>query len=299
MPNTLWCEAPSPMTRKKRKRRDEQRAAAALLAPREIERMRAAGRLAGEILDEIAGRIGPGISTYDIDRLVDELTRARGAVSAPYRYRGFPAHCCTSVNEVVCHGIPDPQRVLRDGDIVNVDVTPILEGFHGDASRTFMIGSVSPVAARLVADTYRALWKGISAVRPGATTGDIGHAIQSFVEPRGYSIVRQFSGHGIGRQFHTPPAILHYGHPATGQRLVPGMTFTIEPMINLGDWRCHILRDGWTAVTVDGSLSAQFEHTVLVTEAGVEVLTLGAGEALQIEPEPAAVDILAASSSWV
>ncbi|MDX2170883.1 MAG: M24 family metallopeptidase, partial [Deltaproteobacteria bacterium] len=154
-------------------------------------------------------------------------------------------------------------------------------------SRTFMIGEVSPIARRLVEDTYRALWKGISAVRPGNTTGDIGHAIQSFVEPRGYSVVRQFSGHGIGRVFHTAPAILHYGRPGTGERLVPGMTFTIEPMINLGDWRCQVLRDGWTAVTVDGSLSAQFEHTVMVTESGVEVFTLGSGEALQLEtPRP-------------
>ena len=191
----------------------------------------------------VAGEIRAGMSTQDIDRLVDEMTRARGAISAPYRYHGFPAHCCTSINDVVCHGIPDPRRVLRDGDIINVDVTPILDGFHGDASRTFLIGDVSPVAQRLVQDTYRALWKGISAVRPGGTTGDIGHAIQSFVEPRGYSVVRQFSGHGIGRIFHTAPAILHYGRPgARASAWSPGMTFTIEPMINLGDWRCRILR---------------------------------------------------------
>ncbi len=280
--------------RKKRKHQDE-RETASVLQPHEVERMRAAGRFAGELLDLVATRIGPGVSTMEIDQLVDEATRARGAISAPYRYHGFPAHCCTSVNDVVCHGIPDPQRVLREGDIVNVDVTPVIEGFHGDASRTFLIGTVPPIAKRLVDDTYRSLWRGISAVRPGATTGDIGHAIQSFVEPRGYTVVRQFSGHGIGRIFHTAPAILHYGRPATGQRLVPGMTFTIEPMINLGDWRCQILKDGWTAVTVDGSLSAQFEHTVLVTETGVEVLTLGANEALQIEPldaRPKAPDIL-------
>ena len=274
------------MTRKKRKRKDEQqpRGGANGVLPHEVEKMRAAGRLAGELLDAVAREIRAGMSTQDLDRMVDEMTRARGAISAPYRYHGFPAHCCTSINDVVCHGIPDPQRVLRDGDIINVDVTPILDGFHGDASRTFMIGNVSPVAQRLVQDTYRALWKGISAVRPGGTTGDIGYAIQSFVEPRGYSVVRQFSGHGIGRIFHTAPAILHYGRPGHGDRLRPGMTFTIEPMINLGDWRCQISRtDGWTAVTVDGSLSAQFEHTVLVTETGVDVLTLGADEALQIE----------------
>jgi methionyl aminopeptidase len=273
------------MTRKKRKRKDEQRqVAAAPLGPHEIAKMRAAGRLAADLLDMVAREIRAGLSTHDIDRLVDRMTRAAGATSAPYRYHGFPAHCCTSVNDVVCHGIPDPQRILREGDIVNVDVTPILDGFHGDASRTFVIGAVSPVAQRLVQDTYRALWKGISAVRPGGSTGDIGDAIQRFVEPRGYSVVRQFSGHGIGRLFHTAPPILHYGRPGTGERLTPGMTFTIEPMINLGDWRCQILGDGWTAVTVDGSLSAQFEHTVLVTDTGVEVLTLGAGEPLQIEP---------------
>jgi methionyl aminopeptidase len=276
------------MTRKKGKRKDERRAAAGPMPAHAAERMRTAGQFAAELLDLVAEAIRPGMTTAGIDRMVDDATRARGAVSAPYRYHGFPAHCCTSVNDVVCHGIPDVNRVLRDGDIVNVDVTPIVDGYHGDASRTFLIGTVAPLARRLVEDTYRSLWLGISAVRPGATTGDIGHAIQRFVEPRGYSVVRQFSGHGIGRLFHTAPAILHYGRPGVGERLVAGMTFTIEPMINLGDWRCQVLKDGWTAVTVDGSLSAQFEHTVLVTEQGVEVLTLGAGEALQLEP-PVAV----------
>ena len=276
------------MTRKKRKRKDERRADANTLGPLDIAKMRAAGHFAAELLDLVETQIRPGMSTADIDRIVDEATRARGAVSAPYRYHGFPAHCCTSVNDVVCHGIPEPQRVLREGDIINVDVTPVIEGFHGDASRTFLIGTVPPIAKRLVDDTYRSLWRAISVVRPGATTGDIGHAIQSFVEPRGYSVVRQFSGHGIGRVFHTAPAILHYGKPGTGERLVPGMTFTVEPMINLGDWRCQVLRDGWTAVTVDGSLSAQFEHTLLVTETGVEVLTLGSHEQLQLDPRPAA-----------
>jgi methionyl aminopeptidase len=270
------------VTRRKRKRTEQERRGD-LLQPHEIEKMRAAGRLAAALLDMIEREIRAGMSTEALDQLVEDMTRQHGAVSAPYHYHGFPRHCCTSVNDVVCHGIPDPQRILHDGDIINVDVTPILDGFHGDASRTFMIGTVSAVAQRLVRDTYRALWKGISAVRPGATTGDIGHAIQSFVEPRGYSVVRQFSGHGIGRVFHTAPAILHYGQPGTGDRLLPGMTFTIEPMINVGDWRCHVLKDGWTAVTVDGSLSAQFEHTVLVTETGAEVLTLGAGELPQIE----------------
>ena len=274
------------MTRKKRKRKDDRRSGAGALSPLDIEKMRAAGRFAAELLDHVEGLIRPGMTTAEIDRMVDDATRARGAISAPYRYHGFPAHCCTSVNDVVCHGIPDPQRVLRDGDIINVDVTPIVDGFHGDASRTFLVGEVAPIAKRLVQDTYRSLWRAISVVRPGATTGDIGYAIQSYVEPRGYSVVRQFSGHGIGRLFHTAPAILHYGRPGTGERLQAGMTFTIEPMINLGDWRCQVLRDGWTAVTVDGSLSAQFEHTVLVTEDGVEVLTLGGAEQLQIESGP-------------
>jgi methionyl aminopeptidase len=178
----------------------------------------------------------------------------------------------------VCHGIPSRGRVLRDGDIVNVDVTPLVDGFHGDSSRTFLIGEVAPEARRLVEDTYAALWLGIGAVRPGGRIGDIGHAIQQFIEPRGYSVVRQFSGHGIGRQFHTAPVILHYGKAGSGPVIEPGMTFTIEPMVNLGDWRCCVLDDGWTAVTADGSLSAQFEHTLLVTDAGVEVLTLGRNE---------------------
>jgi methionyl aminopeptidase len=245
--------------------------------------LRAPGRLAGEILDALTDRIQPGTTTEAIDRIVDEMTRARGATSAPLGYRGhgappFPGHCCTSVNDVVCHGIPSPSHVLRDGDIVNVDVTPILEGWHGDSSRTFVVGEPSRKARRLVADTRHALWLGIRAVKPGARTGDIGHAIQRFAEAQGYSVVREFTGHGIGRVFHTAPSILHYGKPNTGDLLHPGMTFTIEPMINLGHWKTQILEDGWTAVTVDGSLSAQFEHTVLVTEAGVEVLTLGKDE---------------------
>jgi methionyl aminopeptidase len=244
--------------------------------------MRAAGRLAAEILDAVEAEIRPGLTTGAIDRLVDELTRARGAVSAPYGYGGrsgstppFPAHCCTSVNDVVCHGIPDDRRPLEEGDIVNVDVTPILDGFHGDTSRTFLVGEVSPVARRLVGVTREALWRGIGAVRPGARVGDIGHAIQSFVEPQGFSVVREFTGHGIGRVFHAAPSVLHYGTPGTGEPLRPGMTFTIEPMINLGHWKTEILEDGWTAVTIDGSLSAQFEHTCLVTDDGVEILTLG------------------------
>ena len=248
--------------------------------PEEIAAMRAAGRLAAKILDDVTGFVKAGVTTGEIDRLVDEITSDHGAESAPLGYGRppFPGHCCTSVNDVVCHGIPDPHRALEAGDIVNVDVTPLVAGFHGDSSRTFLIGDVSPKARQLVADTYRAMWLGIRAIRPGGRVGDIGHAIQTFAEAQGYSIVREFTGHGIGRHFHGPPAVLHYGTPRTGEALVPGMTFTVEPMINLGHWKTQILDDGWTAVTVDGSLSAQWEHTCLVTESGVEVLTLGGSE---------------------
>lgn len=251
-----------------------------LQGPAEIEAMRAAGRLAAKLLDEVGRFVRPGVSTADIDRLVNEITREHGAQSAPFGYGRppFPGHCCTSLNDVVCHGIPAAGQELVDGDIVNVDVTPLLGGFHGDSSRTFLVGDVSPKARQLVADTYRAMWLGIRAIRPGARVGDIGHAIQSFAEAQGYSVVREFTGHGIGRHFHGPPAILHYGTPRSGDVLVPGMTFTVEPMINLGHWKTQILEDGWTAVTVDGSLSAQWEHTCLVTEEGVEVLTLGGSE---------------------
>jgi len=248
------------------------------VAARDAEGMRAAGRLAGELLDLVETKIRAGMSTDDVNQIVADATAARGAISAPLGYRGFPAHSCISVNEVVCHGIPSRSRVLRDGDIVNVDVTPIVDGFHGDSSRTFLIGDVAPAARRLVEDTHTALWLGIAAVRPGGRIGDVGHAIQQFAESRGYSVVRQFSGHGIGREFHTAPVVLHHGKPGTGPLIEAGMTFTIEPMINLGDWRCCVLDDGWTAVTADGSLSAQFEHTLLVTDSGVEVLTLGRNE---------------------
>jgi methionyl aminopeptidase len=257
------------------------------LTPAEVEKMRIVGRFAASLLDLVAEVIRPGTTTEEIDRIVDEATKARGAISAPFRYapRGstpFPKHCCTSVNHVVCHGIPSPRQTLKEGDIVNVDVTPLLEGFHGDTSRTFLVGEVDPEARRLVEDTFEAMRRGIAAVKPGATVGDIGAAIQRFAEARGHSVVRQFAGHGIGRVFHAPPTIAHYGKAGEGEVLLPGMTFTVEPMINAGDWRCAILSDGWTAVTVDRSLSAQFEHTVTVTETGVEVLTLREGATLDL-----------------
>jgi methionyl aminopeptidase len=251
-----------------------------LLSPEEVEHMRAAGRLAGRLLDEVARIIRPGLDTLSIDDFIDAFTRDHGAVSATLGY-GHPPYSrcsCISINDVVCHGIPDARTILRDGDIVNVDVTPKLNGYHGDSSRTFLVGDVAPKARRLVADTYHAMWLGIRAVKPGGTTGDIGHAIQTFAEAQGYGVVREFTGHGTGKIFHTAPTIFHYGKPGDGDKLVPGMTFTIEPMINLGHWKTEILEDRWTAVTADGSLSAQFEHTVLVTETGVEPLTLGAGE---------------------
>jgi methionyl aminopeptidase len=263
---------------RKKNKTKKQRSGISTWNPAEIEKMRAAGRLASEILDRVAEQIQPGTSTGEIDRLVAEMTRSRGGTSAPLGYRGFPAHCCTSINDVVCHGIPDDDRKLKNGDIINVDVTPILDGWHGDSSRTFLVGDVSPIARRLVADTYKAMWLGIRVVKPEARVGDIGHTIQAFAEAQGYSVVREFTGHGIGREFHTPPSVLHFGVPGTGEQLVPGMTFTIEPMINLGHWKTKILDDGWTAVTVDGTLSAQFEHTCLVTEVGVEVLTLAESE---------------------
>ena len=193
-------------------------------------------------------------------------------MSAPFQYWPpgtrvpFPGHCCTSINHVVCHGIPSKDDVLREGDILNVDVTPRLDGYHGDTSRTFMVGSVAPEARRLVKDTYRALVVGIEQVKPGNTIGDIGHAIQTFAEGRGHGVVRQFAGHGIGKVFHGPPSVVHYGEPGEGMVIRPGMAFTIEPMINIGDWRCTLMDDHWTVVTSDGSLSAQFEHTLTVTE---------------------------------
>jgi methionyl aminopeptidase len=238
----------------------------------QIEGIRRAGRLTREILGLVGERIGPGVTTDEVDRWIAEATAAHGATAASLGYRGFPKSSCTSINEVVCHGIPGP-RVLISGDIVNVDVTTILDGHFGDASNMYLIGEVSERARRLVEVTRECLELGVAQVRPGGHAGDIGAAIQRYAEGAGFSVVRNFGGHGIGLEFHEEPFIAHFGRPGTGPPLVPGMVFTIEPMINAGRASVVILDDGWTAVTKDGSLSAQWEHTVAVTEGGVDVLT--------------------------
>jgi len=239
-----------------------------------FEGMRAAGRLAAATLDFVTPHVLPGVTTGALDTLCHDFIVGHGAVPAPLNYRGFPKSICTSINHVVCHGIPGDKK-LGEGDIVNIDVTVILDGWHGDTSRMFLVGERTPVRARKLVDvTYEAMMRGIEAVRPGATLGDIGHAIQAHAEAHRFSIVRDFCGHGIGRIFHDAPSVLHYGRPGEGTVLRPGMFFTVEPMVNAGDWRVKILADGWTAVTKDRSLSAQFEHTVGVTEDGVEIFTL-------------------------
>jgi methionyl aminopeptidase len=245
-----------------------------LHGPEAFAGMRAAGRLAAEVLDFITPSVVPGATTGALDRLCHDFITAHGAVPAPLGYRGFPKSICTSVNHVVCHGIPG-DKVLEDGDILNIDVTVILGGWHGDTSRMFLVGDgVKLKARRLVDVTYEAMMKGIERVRPGATLGDVGHAIQVHAEAARFSVVRDFCGHGIGRVFHDHPSVLHFGKPGEGVPLRPGMFFTIEPMINAGRWEVKILGDGWTAVTKDKSLSAQFEHTVAVTETGHEIFTL-------------------------
>jgi methionyl aminopeptidase len=241
--------------------------------PEDFEGMRRAGRLAAEALDMIVPHVRPGVTTGELDRLCHEFITAHGATPAPLGYRGFPKSICTSINHVVCHGIPG-ERVLADGDIVNIDVTVILDGWHGDTSRMYVAGTPSTRARLLLDVTYEAMLRGVEAVKPGATLGDIGHAIQVFVERHRFSVVRDFCGHGIGRRFHEPPNVLHFGRPGEGPVLKPGMFFTVEPMVNAGRPEVKILDDGWTAVTRDRSLSAQFEHMVGVTETGVEVFTI-------------------------
>ena len=248
----------------------------------DIAQMRIAGRLASEVLDMLTQHVVPGITTEQIDKLAhDHIVNVQGSVPAPLNYAPpgytpYPKSICTSVNHQVCHGIPN-ERVLKSGDIVNIDVTVIKDGWHGDTSRMFVVGEGSIAAKRLCALTYEAMWKGIAKVRPGARLGDIGYAVQSFAEGQGFSVVREFCGHGIGRKFHEEPQVLHYGRPGTLEELVPGMVFTVEPMINAGKREIRELGDGWTIVTRDRSLSAQWEHTVVVTETGYEVLTVSAG----------------------
>jgi methionyl aminopeptidase len=242
--------------------------------PEEIAKMRVAGRLAAEVLEMIGEHVRPGVTTDALDRIChDYIVNEQQAIPAPLNYRGFPKSICTSVNHQVCHGIPG-DKTLKKGDILNIDITVIKDGFHGDTSKMFLVGDVSPFAQRLVEVTQRALWKGIELVRPGTTLGDIGHAIETFVHGEHFSVVHEYCGHGIGRGFHEDPQVLHYGQPGTGLTLQEGMTFTIEPMVNAGKRQVKLLGDGWTVVTKDRKLSAQWEHTILCTAEGHEVLTL-------------------------
>lgn len=247
--------------------------------PEEIEKMRVAGRLAAQVLDMIGPHVQPGVTTEELDRIchhyiVDDL----GAIPAPLNYRGFPKSICTSVNHVICHGIPGGKR-LKKGDIINIDITVIKDGYHGDTSRMFYVGEPSIQARRLCEAAKEAMYIGIEQVRAGVQLGDIGHAIQQYAESRNFSVVREYCGHGIGREFHEDPQVLHYGRPGTGFTLEAGMTITIEPMINAGRRETKLLKDQWTVVTKDHSLSAQWEHTLLVTETGHEIFTLSPQEA--------------------
>ena len=244
--------------------------------PEEQDKMRTAGRLAATVLDMIGSEVRPGISTDDLNRIChDFIVNELEAIPAPLNYRGFPKSICTSVNHVVCHGIPG-DRLLKDGDVLNIDITVIKDGYHGDTSRMFFVGKPQVLAERLAKVAYDGMWLGINEVRPGARLGDIGNKIQRHVEANRFSVVREYCGHGIGRGFHEDPQVLHYGERGTGVELKAGMAITVEPMVNAGRRHVKLLNDGWTVVTKDHSLSAQWEHTVLVTDAGNEVLTLGA-----------------------
>jgi methionyl aminopeptidase len=243
-----------------------------LHGPEGFEGMRAAGRLAAEILDALVPHVVPGVTTQEIDDIVYRMTRDAGGVPATLGYRGYTKSCCTSINHVVCHGIPG-DRALKDGDIVNIDVTPILGGWHGDTSRMYFVGDVPIKARKLVQVTYECLMLGLDQARPGNHLGDISHAIQTHAEKHRYGVVRDFCGHGVGREFHSAPEVVHAGRPGTGPVLMPGMFFTVEPMINIGKAACKVLDDGWTAVTRDRSLSAQFEHSIGITETGCEIFT--------------------------
>jgi methionyl aminopeptidase len=237
-----------------------------------LEKMRRAGRAAAEVLQVVGAAVRPGITTDELDAIAHAECIARGGYPSPLGYNGFPKSLCTSINEVICHGIPD-STALKDGDIINLDVTIYLDGVHGDTNATFLVGDVDEASRRLVEVTRECLDKGIAAVRPGAQVRDIGKAIQAHAEGQGYGVVRAFVGHGIGRAFHSEPQVYHYDNPSARQVLEPGMTFTIEPMITIGDWHHEMWNDGWTAVTADRSRTAQFEHTLVVTDTGAEVLT--------------------------
>ncbi len=240
----------------------------------EIEKMRVAGRLAAEVLEMIEPYVVAGVTTNELDRLChDYIVNEQQAIPAPLNYRGFPKSICTSINNQICHGIPSDKK-LKNGDIVNIDITVIKDGYHGDTSKMFCVGKVAPHAQRLVDVTREALFLGIEQVKPGATLGDIGHAIQTHAEKNRYSVVREFCGHGIGKNFHEDPHVMHFGTPGEGMIIEAGMIFTIEPMLNIGKRHMKVLKDGWTAVTKDRSLSAQWEHTILVTDTGHEILTL-------------------------
>jgi methionyl aminopeptidase len=242
--------------------------------PEQIEKMRAAGRLAAEVLELIVPHVKAGATTEELDQIChDHIVNVQKAIPANVGYKGFPKTVCTSVNNVICHGIPSPGKILKDGDIVNIDVTVIKDGWHGDTSRMYYVGEPSVLAKRLCTVTFEAMMKGIEQVRPGATLGDIGHAIQQYVEAQRFSVVREYCGHGIGTIYHEDPQVLHYGHRGVGLKLEKGMTFTVEPMVNAGKPQTRLLPDGWTVVTKDHSLSAQWEHTVAVTDDGFEILT--------------------------
>lgn len=249
--------------------------------PDEIEKMRVAGKLAADVLEMIGDHVQAGVSTETLDTIChDYIVNEQQSIPAPLNYKGFPKSVCTSVNHVVCHGIPSDRKILKDGDILNIDVTVIKNGFHGDTSKMFIVGKPKPGSERLIQITQECLYKGISLVRPGARLGDIGHIIQEHAEKHRYSVVRDYCGHGIGRVFHEDPQVMHYGKPGTGMELEEGMIFTIEPMINQGKFHTKLLPDGWTVVTKDHKLSAQWEHTILVTADGHEVLTRRSEESL-------------------
>jgi len=241
----------------------------------DFEGMRRAGKLAAETLDMITEHVVPGVTTEELDHICHMFITKHGAIPAPLNYKGFPKSICTSIDKVVCHGIPTEKKKLIEGEIINIDVTVILNGWYGDTSRTYLVGDkISDRARKLVDVTYECMMRGIEAVKPGNTLGDVGHAIQTLAESNGFSVVRDFCGHGLGREFHQAPSVVHFGKPGKGTRLEPGMFFTIEPMINEGVWQIKIKDDGWTAVTADGKLSAQFEHSLAVTETGFEIFTL-------------------------